>query len=378
MVSDPSNHELSQVIGKIYDCALDPSLWAQALSDIRQFLNAQTCALALLDTQRMEMKFQYRVGSEPEWIVRQVEHYPEINEFVDHHLDNGLSIDEPLVVSRLMSPAQMTASPYWSTHVRRQGLIDIAQINILRSPTRLAMLAIGRHERQGEYLDRDIDLIRLLIPHVRRAVTISNVLDMQTIEKTRVTEALDALNLGVILADEDGHVLHANASARGMAEPNGPLKVTPAGDLRIDSKANAEIRSALKQSARNEAGLGKAGLSVRLSGGEQMPVIAHVLPLSGSDMRSRLKNSATAAIFIGSAVDEVQCANTVRTTFDLTAAESKVLGHILAGRTLTETASELGVAPTTARTHLNSIFGKTGVSRQSDLIRMAMQLSPIR
>jgi hypothetical protein len=37
---------------------------------------------------------------------------------------------------------------------------------------------------------------------------------------------------------------------------------------------------------------------------------------------------------------------------------------------LTSAASSLGVARTTARTHLQRIFDKTGSRRQSDLVRM--------
>jgi DNA-binding CsgD family transcriptional regulator len=53
-----------------------------------------------------------------------------------------------------------------------------------------------------------------------------------------------------------------------------------------------------------------------------------------------------------------------------------VLTRILTGNTVAETAADLGVAATTARTHLDSVFAKTGVSRQSELIRLAVQITP--
>jgi len=43
------------------------------------------------------------------------------------------------------------------------------------------------------------------------------------------------------------------------------------------------------------------------------------------------------------------------------------------GNTLDEAADKLGVRRNTARTHLRSIFGKTGVTRQTMLVRMLLK-----
>ena len=40
--------------------------------------------------------------------------------------------------------------------------------------------------------------------------------------------------------------------------------------------------------------------------------------------------------------------------------------------TISEAAETLGISPPTARTHLARLFDKTGTSRQTDLVRLAM------
>lgn len=62
--------------------------------------------------------------------------------------------------------------------------------------------------------------------------------------------------------------------------------------------------------------------------------------------------------------------------YDLTPTEARVLNGLLSGLTLTETAAMLGVADTTAKTHLGNIFEKTGVARQAELVRLSAQLVP--
>ena len=43
---------------------------------------------------------------------------------------------------------------------------------------------------------------------------------------------------------------------------------------------------------------------------------------------------------------------------------------MLRGNGLAASAKRLGISTTTARTHLNNLFRKTGTSRQSDLVKL--------
>jgi hypothetical protein len=73
-------------------------------------------------------------------------------------------------------------------------------------------------------------------------------------------------------------------------------------------------------------------------------VVAHVLPLTTSDVRTRLEPAAVAAVFIGAPADEQDGAAMAAAAFRLTPAATRVLKSLLAGRSLTETAAALGVA----------------------------------
>ncbi|KAF0963849.1 MULTISPECIES: response regulator transcription factor [Rhodococcus] len=52
----------------------------------------------------------------------------------------------------------------------------------------------------------------------------------------------------------------------------------------------------------------------------------------------------------------------------LTARESEVLGHVLAGKTRVEIAHRLFVSPYTVQDHLKSIYAKTGVNSRQELV----------
>jgi len=140
--------------------------------------------------------------------------------------------------------------------------------------------------------------------------------------------------------------------------------------------AAAELRSAITIAAQDEAKIGKMGLAIRLTEAETPPVLAHVLPLTGGHLRAGLQQEAVAAVFIGEPPDEADAATIAAAAFGLTPSETRVLAGLLGGATLAETAVKFDVAISTAKTHLDSIFLKTGVSRQADLMRLVTGLVP--
>ena len=123
-------------------------------------------------------------------------------------------------------------------------------------------------------------------------------------------------------------------------------------------EAAKELRSAIRLAAQDEAALGKTGLAIRLDEGDEPPLFAHVLPLAHGELRTRLQPEAVAAVFISGGSDGAAGADEMAAVYGLTPAETRLLESLLAGRSLAEAAAALGVAMTTAKTHLHNTFQK--------------------
>lgn len=371
-----SAEALSTLIGSIYDCALEPTRWEQTLIELKDALECSTAVLNLSDLSQNCFLIYRTVGIEPYWLEQQAKHLPEIHARLTKDLASWTSFDEPHVMSRHIPLAYVETSRYIQECLKPQGIVDIMQYILMHTSTRLAGFGFGRPERHGIITEREIELGGLLLPHVRRAVMISDVLDVSTIERARMAEALDALRCAVMLTNERGAILHANRSAENMLQDGGPIHGT-GGVLQAKSpSAAAELRAAISLAARDEVDIGKAGLAIPLTEAGEHPIFAHVLPMTGSAVRTRLQPQAVAAVFVGAPPAEKDGAETMAAAYGLTPSETRVLASLLAGRTLTETAAALGIAASTARTHLDSIFGKTGVTRQADLMRLGTRLVP--
>lgn len=369
---------LSALIGSIYDCALDPSRWEQTLAEITHALSGESAILSLNDLRRDRLVIDKNVGWGPRGIEERQKHIPEIHARLNEWFAKGPPLDKPFVASRLLTPDYLESSPYVQRCLKPRGIVDIMHQFLVYTPSHFSELVIGRHVRHGPITDREIEFATLLLPHLRRAVTISNVLDARAIERARMAEVLDALRCGVILTNGEGTILHANRAAEDMLV-NGAVLQGAGGILRAKAPAAAqELRKAIRLAARDEAMLGKTGLAVRLTGPEG-PLLAHVLPMAGSELRTRLQPEAIAAVFIGASttaaldVAPADAKEFLRRRYGLTPAEADVALEILKGDGREAAAARLGISTTTVRTHLSHIFEKTGVRRQAELVRLLMR-----
>ncbi len=95
---------------------------------------------------------------------------------------------------------------------------------VLRERNRIGAFSMSLHESAGEITDRDLHVVQLLAPHLRRAVAISDVLNMQTIKISTFEAAFDLLLAGVMFVDHDCKIIHANRAARAMLEKGSPIQ----------------------------------------------------------------------------------------------------------------------------------------------------------
>src|SRR5262245_31866110 len=66
----------------------------------------------------------------------------------------------------------------------------------------------------------------------------------------------------------------------------------------------------------------------------------------------------------------------LRCRFGLTPAEARLALQLVAGETLRSAAAKLGISYETVRTHLKTIFNKTGTCRQAELVVVLVAVLP--
>jgi DNA-binding CsgD family transcriptional regulator len=208
-------------------------------------------------------------------------------------------------------------------------------------------------------------------------MTISNLAGRSSFAYEALAATLDNLAVGVIIVSEGNWIVHANRAAAQMFTRGCPVRSVNGRLSTRDAAAVDPLAKAIAFALHWESEIGDTGIGVVLGSALRGPAIAHVLPLAWSDLNKRPVAKATAAVFIMPAVRRAAVnLAAVSGCLGLTPSEARLLQKLESGATLPEAAGALGIADTTAKTHLTHIFAKAGVSRQIDLIDLIHRFVP--
>jgi DNA-binding CsgD family transcriptional regulator/PAS domain-containing protein len=372
-----SAERLSSLVGAIYDCVIQPQHWPTVLGELR---TATHCANAVLAANLLpsgEALISAVVGIPPEWLARINEHHEDVvNVWGGAERIAQYPLEEPVVCSQAVGWAHIQRNLFYRNWALPQGLGDSVSLPLSRSAAFIATLTMGRPADASAFTDEDLELLRLIAPHLRRAVTISRLLERQALTASTLAQTLDALSVAIALVDDQLAILHANRAARDLLLA-GTLMCSKDGRLELAStEATRALRAATSIGGYDQACLSRPAVAVPVVGAVESAV-AHVLPLVGGSMRGALMPQAGAAVFITRAAgDQRLPSDALATLYNLTPAEARVLELVAGGYTQAEIAQTLGVAPSTVKTHLLRVFDKTGRHRQADLVSLVASLTP--
>jgi DNA-binding CsgD family transcriptional regulator len=234
---------------------------------------------------------------------------------------------------------------------------------------------VFRHERNGFVDDETRHRMRLIAPHIRRAVMIARMFELKMAEAGTFADTLDGLEAGLCLVDAGGRIIHANAAGQAILDAGGILCDVGGRLAACDAQVNQTLREVFAAAGQGDAALGTKGIAVPLIGKSGERYIAHALPLtSGARRRAGIAYTAVAALFVRKAALEMSSrSDVIGKIFKLTPTELRVLLAIVEVGGVPEVAAALGVADTTVRTHVGRLFEKTGASRQADLVKLVAE-----
>lgn len=373
-----SAERLSELVGLIYDAAIDPACWPVAMEEIRIELGFHNSTLNLQHLPSGRMLTNVTTNITSEYLSLMDDAGPAvIDQWGGPEVAMAIPLDEPAVLTQVNPAfdAETSTNPYYLAFAKPQRIIDVMAIGLARDERGIGTIAFGRHESAGPIGPRDVAVARLLIPHLQRAATINRMLDQAALARASFEATLDGLVVSVLLVDRERRILYANPAAWGMIRAGDTLRLSN-GVLEANrAGATRALAVAVAQAASDESAIARRGLGIPLHSGGGAPAALHVLPLRPG--RAGGDGGAVAAIFVAQAdAPFVAPTKVVAALFDLTPAEGRVFEQIATGLTVADAAEALCIAPSTVKTHLLRIYGKLGVRRQSAVVQIAASLVP--
>ncbi|EJN13553.1 DNA-binding protein with HTH domain containing protein [Bradyrhizobium sp. YR681] len=374
-----SVERFSDLIGRIYDCVIAPESWTEVLNEIRVEFGFATAVLSAYSLTNVRIGVNAASGTDPvptmaqtsrEYVADIVELWGGIERIRQYPLG------EPIIRSQAVPEGIIQGNRYHREWAMPKGLFDAVGVALVREKTMIGNATFSQHESDGAIEETQVSGLRVLAPHIRRAVIISNLFDMKTVEAATFAATVETLTVGVVLADEHSQIVHTNAAAATMLAAGDPI-LARHGRIAVQSAATtSSLQAAIAQAAKDEAALGQKGIGIPIPRPSGDPLVIHVLPLRRGQTRSGLVQRAAAALFVTSASGPPQLPHDALVhLYDLTPAEIRIFELICEGQTRDAISSQLGVSVSTVKSHLIHVFEKTGCHRQVDLVRLAKSLT---
>lgn len=373
---------ISSLIGDIYEAAYRPGHWNRVLDRLRRHSWSPGATLLYRDKRVGSASIAYARGW-PERVVREYDQTwgarDPLFELYTSKYPNGT-----IAACYQMEPdrkALEAVDQEYFNWIKSNGGHYAAGAIVFDDGERQAALTVQRPRFQGRWAQKHLNFLADLMPHVSRALTIHGEFARLRACKTALEMGLEKLGVGVVLFDDLGEALYTNAIAREIIDKHPALsmvnnRLVPVLDqdrirlqsaIAIASRISYQIRdgSAGRELQREECLALGAGGSFECSlpamvmpavhaigpDGDKVPQVASVMFLGDMDFKAEPGTEE------------------LRKRYGLSPAEVRLARLLVDGYTLSKAAGRLTVSHNTVKTQLQSIFRKTGTSRQSELLK---------
>jgi len=379
-----SDSDFSDLIGLLYQGALEPQPWQSALPALREALDAQVVSLVLrppsaddegviLNCVRQDENVDnshVTLADPNDWEVSAYrEQFFSLDPFVSLPLDKVIALED------ILPDKDLVTSDYYLHYLKPINLFRILGVDTSEPGGMLARLRFSRRASEPRFKATERQLLTLLTPHLSRAIEIYAKLNRMTSERDLYAGAVNQLSVASIILDEQGRMLTTNAVGRALLDQGEGLSLRD-GHLHIEGRnINKELQEALtsiiREQLHGETSVVRALRVPRPGGRSDLGLVVRPVPAS---QWSEGQVSPSAAVFISDPdLQESTSQPILGALFELTPAEANLATLLARGLNLAQVSVAQNISQHTARAQLKSIFAKTGVSRQAELVRLVLK-----
>lgn len=336
----------------------DTSQWPRFLSRLADLLGAEEATFG--GGHSWEKPTFHAPRTDPSLVGIYLETYHQQNTFMQAFL--------PKSMMRVVASAEffefddLKKSDFYNLWCRPQGYEQIFGFTLASASRWMGTMSINL---RGAPEAHHLNALASLMPQIQRVVD-AQILFAEM--RRTLHSALDAVGLtgnAAILLDRRGRVVELNAQAESILR-SGRLRLR---DERLGPHGveGGEQLSRLIHECLNAPDFAGGRVQLRSSDGD---LTIRCAPFSGSQLYPAPQRPAVIVIIHDPLLELRQRLDDLKRTYALTQAEIELAVAVYRTGNRKDAAALRGVTDATARAQLSSIFDKTGVRRQTELIRM--------
>jgi DNA-binding CsgD family transcriptional regulator len=210
-----------------------------------------------------------------------------------------------------------------------------------------------------------------MLPHITRAKALERRMQLLAVS----IEALNSLDVGVVLVNAPAAIVFANTAAERIFARGDGVSAT-AGALRAtDSESDVRLQDGLRAAVAAVRSVDDPGVLHIARGRSQSPYQTTVYPLVNQPTTTLgIPTPHVMVVIVDPESPRALPTRSLESLYGLTRREAQLASTLARGVTLRQAAQKMGTTYETARSHLRRIFTKTSTSRQSTLVTLCLRL----
>lgn len=367
-----SHHEpeIDSLIDLVYEATLVPERWSDFVAELARTLNGKSALLRVLDLDGpRQVLSSYHHNLDPE--LQQ----SYINGFVaqDPYLDalRALPAGQMVRNDHLVDLNRFKNTAFYQQYFRPLDNHFIIGGFVERMEQDLhTIVGVHRHHRGAGFNDGELRLLQSLAPHVRRAVRMGRTLGRERLRAVSAEQALESLNIASFLLADGNRMLYANNAGERLLREQKVLRVCSGQLVPACRRDQSGFAAIVERVSHGESGGRSAALRLRATPDETTHLVATVMPAPVT-LPAHPGPRPSVALYVADLDDlGLQRPDTLSQLYGLTPAEARLAVGLGRGSELGELSEAWQVSRETLRTQLKAVFAKTGVRRQSELVRL--------
>ncbi|HLG89931.1 MAG TPA: hypothetical protein VKZ79_22375 [Alphaproteobacteria bacterium] len=371
--------EIGAVIDGFYAAAVSETTWETALERLLEAMRFDGVALYLYDrsvavfdesSRQLVRGLWHRLSIDSQ--VDYEQHYFKIDPRIQHIARNP---GTRILYDYLHTPEEeMDRNEYYHWYQSTQATRYYIGGQTASDLPYWGGITLHRRRQFGAAQQDEIERFGFLFNHLERALAVDYRLNLKGGDARALEGLIEANPTGIVFLNDGGDVVMSNEAARAMAARRDAFAIE-SNAIRMLRNGNGQSLERLIADAASLRPSHDCRGVLRLprrSGKRDYLVIVTRLPRRQGIFAPW--GAAICLIIFDPDERPEPAHDLLQRMYGLTVAEARLATQLLASGKLEIAASELGIAMTTARFHLASIFRKTGTERQTDLVRLLVSI----
>jgi DNA-binding CsgD family transcriptional regulator len=377
----PFEQRFSDLLLDVYEAAANPQHWPVFLENTARELDASKAALHVHyfasgdTTHTAEGGCAIAIGYDAASLAAYANHYATRDIYVQRIRERFSLGMNAGTSEELVTPSEYRNTEIYQDFCRINEVFHTCWSAVEQTKSIAAGLGFIRPENAKPFKAKDVNLLKLLNPHLAKAFRLQHMLERAADNNKALLTGIAQFDFGLIALDGERRITNLSTRAKHLLDQQDGIRVQASRLEATYAPENRRLQEMLTTTGQIWENPHQPPCNTLLLSrtSHEKPLHLVVFPFVSSGLL--VEDQPQMLVFLSDPSSKpTSRAAVLRALYGLTPTESRLADLLLQGFEVREAADHLRTTLETARFHLKRVLAKTGAHRQTELMRLMLSL----